>query len=120
MMKKYLIGSGALVLALSLSAFNAFRVNDTFNYNHSTFSLSDVENTANYVSVVGVSCDAFKDVPCSITVPEADTKIVNGKRILDPAKVSITASDPDGDGYFKISSVVVTTGTATFDNTIYN
>lgn len=117
-MKKYFFGLGALVLALSLSAFNVLRVNDTFKFNISTFSQTDVQSTANYLLTTSVTCDQLKQVACEVIVPEADTKIVNSVRVLDPAKVTITASDPDADGNYKISAVSVTTGTASFDNTI--
>lgn len=113
-MKKYFIGSAALLLALSLSAFNFFRVNVTFDYNTVVYSQTDVQSTTNYIPGA-ITCENSQ-VPCSITVPAADCKTVNGATILDPAKVTISATDPDADGNYKINSVSVSTGTATFTN----
>ena len=89
------------------------KVNLRFEYQLSTYSKPQVENTANYARRNEESCGGFNKA-CQVTVDAANT--LNGGSQLDPSKVFIFAYDYEPDGNFGIDFVATTTGNPSWDN----
>jgi hypothetical protein len=115
-MKKYFFGMGALVLALSLSAFTVVRTNTQFKYKLTTFAQADVQNPVNYQTFTGSITCGGADKACLITVDPSETVLVGTTREIDGTQVTIQALDPDANGKFDIDQVVEGLSTATWAN----
>lgn len=70
-MKKYLFGIIALLLAFGFSSFKVIhRSSDIFHYIGTTYSVSSVQNNANWLSLP-FSCETnINHYPCSIEIEE--------------------------------------------------
>jgi hypothetical protein len=117
-MNKFITGILALVLAAGLCAFKIVKKTDIrFEYQLSTWTQSQVENTANYAPGGSMMCEGF-DKACAITVDEANT--LNGGTQLDATKVVIQAQDLDANTNYGIDNVSTTTGSPAWENCDFN
>lgn len=73
-MKKYLLGSIAVIMAIGLFSFTKVRTTSAttyaFVYNSTDYSPSGVSNPANWIQSTP-SCTSGSDYPCTITVDGA-------------------------------------------------
>jgi hypothetical protein len=107
-MKKYLLGLFAVVLAIGFSSFTEiskhFRTTDTYYYIGADFQQSNVINAANYDKSVSsgtaVNCGSFTTATCRVVLP---VNLNNGNK-LDGSLVTIVPVLVSGSDY-KVSDI---------------
>src|SRR5205085_12086951 len=96
-MKKYLFAFTAIVLAVVFSSFTKPFANKTFRLKAGVDKTSptQVALKSNWEEAT-LSCTGSADIPCTITVDESFTSIVNGDRVLNTSGSFITIQTENG------------------------
>jgi hypothetical protein len=106
-MKKYFLSLIAFTLAVGFSSFNNLtkRTTTTFHYvpPANTYDQASVEDVSNWDSGAQ-TCTGIADKACIIVV---DNQNLDALGNLDPARVTIFASDPNSNGTYLVSNLAL-------------